>query len=598
MDASTTGALGTWLTRRLPGLVALRSYERAWLRPDLVAGLTVGAMLLPQAMAYAELAGMPASAGFHAALASLVTYAFVGSSRHLGVGPEPGTAVLAATGVGLLAGGDPARYAALMGTLAALVGLLSLAGALLRLGFLAELLSKPVLVGYITGVGLTLLSSQLGKATGVTIRAEGFFGRVGALGARLGEVRPLTLGVCLGTLGVLLALRRFAPKVPGALVGVGLATAASVVLDLPARGVRSVGELSATLPRVHAPALALADLQALLPLSIGITLVGYTDNVLTGRSVGARLGYRIDAGQELAALGVINVASSLVGGFPVSSGASRTAVPASLGSKTQVVSLVAAAFVVLAVLGLGPVLARMPEAALAAVIVSAALAIVDVAGFRRLYQQSKPELGIAIAGTLAVMVLDVLDGVLLAVGASVLLALARIAVPHDAILAHDEGLDGWVDADRYGLAPTRGLLVYRFDAPLFFANATRFRERLGAMLEKNPGREEWVVLDFEGVGEIDVSALDMLEELGSELAAQGLVVAVARANTAVHARLVRARLVEPAGPLRSYATIQGAVRAFAGRSERREGEEGEERGERGEREPGEDGSPGGAAREQ
>jgi SulP family sulfate permease len=567
MERPTVHEHLAWLARRLPGLALLRGYERAWLRPDLVAGLTVGAMLLPQSMAYAELARLPASAGFHAALASLVTYAFVGSSRHLGVGPEPGTAILAATGVGALAGGDPARYVTLMATLAALVGALSLVGALLRLGFLAELLSRPVLVGYITGVGLTLLSSQLGKATGVVITADGFFGRVAALAARLGEVRPLSLGVCLGTLAVVLTLRRLAPKVPGALVGVTLATLASVALDLPSRGVRSVGDVAASLPRLHLPSLGLAELGSLLPLALGIALVGYTDNVLTARSVAARLGYRVDASQELVALGVINVASSLVSGFPVSSGASRTAVPASLGSKTQLVSLVAAGFVVLALLGLGPAMARLPEAALAAVIVAAALAIVDVAGFRRLYQQSKPELAIALAGMLAVMVLDVLGGVLLAVGASVLLALGRIAVPHDAILGHEQGLDGWVDADRYGLEPTRGLLVYRFDAPLFFANATRFRERLGAMLEKNPGREEWVVLDFEGVGEIDVTALDMLEELSGELSEQGMVVAVARANTAVHQRLERAKLAEPEGPLKVFATINAAVRAFEARQE-------------------------------
>ncbi len=554
------------LSRRLPGLALLLRYERAYLRPDLIAGLTVGAMLLPQAMAYAELAGMPPATGFHAALLALVVYALVGSSRHLGVGPEPGTAILAATGVGALAAGDPARYAALMATLAALVGLLCLAGAAARLGFLAELLSKPVLVGYISGVGLTLISSQLAKATGVPIDADSFFPRVAQLFTGLSELRPVTLAVSAGTLAALLLLRRYAPKLPGALIGVTLATLLSVAFDLPSRGLRPIGDVAATLPSLGLPSLGFADLRALLPTALGIALVGYTDNVLTARSVGARMGYRIDANQELAALGAINLSAAASGAFPVSSSASRTAVPAALGSKTQLVSLLAAAFVVASLLGLGSFIALVPQAALAAVILSAGIAIVDVAGFRRLYELSKLELAIAALGMLSVMIFDVLDGVLLAVGASVLLALGRIALPHDAILGHAKSLDGWVEADRYGLEPTVGLLVYRFDAPLFFANANRFRERVAAMLESNPGREEWIVLDFEGIGAIDATAVEALEELEAELRAQGLVVAVARANGPVLDRLARAGLTEPAGKLRVFATINAAVRGFEARA--------------------------------
>ncbi len=559
------GRLPPLLKRLFPGLSVFLSYERSFLRPDLVAGLTVGAMLIPQSMAYAELAGLPPNAGFDAVLFGLLAYALVGSSRHLGVGPEPGTAILAATGVGAIAAGDPARYGSLMATLAGLVAVICLAGALLRLGFLAELLSKPVLVGYITGVGLTLISSQLGKSTGIAIRSDAFFGRVSELVQRAGEIKPATVAVSGGTLALLMLLRRYAPKLPGALIGVGLATLASVLLDLPASGVRVVGHVSAELPTPHLPALSWGDLSKLLPTALGIALVGYTDNVLTARSVGAKMGYRVDANQELGALGVINLCSSISGGFPVSSSASRTAVPAALGSKTQLTSLVAMAFVVLGLVALGPVLARMPEPALAAVVLSAGIAIIDVGGLRRLWDVSKVELAIAAGGALGVMVFDVLNGVLIAVGASVLLAFARIALPHDAILAHAEKLDGWVDADQYGLQPTEGLLIYRFDAPLFFANANRFRERLRLMLEKNPGREEWVVLDFEGIGEVDASALEMLEDLVTELSALSLVLAVARANERALLRLARGGLLEPHGKLRSFPTINAAVRAFRDR---------------------------------
>lgn len=540
----------------------LRGYGAEGVRADIVAGLTVGAMLLPQSMAYAELAKMPASAGFHAVMLALVAYAFVGTSRHLGVGPEPGTAILAATGVAAIAAGDPSRHVALMAVLAAMVGLLCLAASALRLGFVAELLSKPVLVGYITGVGLTLVSSQLGKATGMSVKGDGFFPRLADFGPRALEVRPLTLAVTLATLAALLLMRRFTPRLPAALVAVSLATAASVLFDLPSHGVRSVGAIDASLPRLALPQLRWDDLTALAPTAVGLMLVGYTDNVLTARSVGSRHGYRIDANQELAALGVINLCSSVSGGFPISSSASRTAVPASLGSKSQRVGLVACTFVGLAVLGAGSLLARMPEAALAAVILAAALSIIDLDAFRRLFAVSRKEFAVAVSGALAVMTLDVLNGVLVAVGASAILALGRIAFPHDAVLARADSLDGWVDAEKYGLEPSEGILVYRFDAPLFFANASRFRERLSTVLEENPGREEWVVLDFEGVGEIDTTALDMLEELATELVKNGAVVAVARANARALTRLERARLVEPAGPLRAFPTINGTVRAF------------------------------------
>jgi high affinity sulfate transporter 1 len=544
----------------LPGLRRLA--DTSSLRTDVAGGLTVGAMLVPQGMAYAELAGMPPIAGCYAALLPLLTYAFLGSSRHLGVGPEPGTAILAATGVGVLAGGDPIRYGALMGALALLVGALSLLGWGLRLGFLAELLSKPVLVGYITGVGLTLLASQIGKATALGIAADGPVGQVVELLGRLDEVHVVTLLLFTATVAVQLALRRWAPKLPGALLAVAGATLASVALDLPAAGVAVVGELPGSLPVPSVPDVSGADLRALLPTALGVALVGYTDNVLTGRAIGAKLGYRIDAGQELLALGVANLGAGVLQGFPVSSSASRSAVPASLGTHSPWLHLVSLAALVGALIVLQPALAAMPVAALAAVIVVAGLMILDVAGFRRLWRVSRRELALAVLTAVAVMGIDVLVGVLIAVAASVLLALHRIAVPHDSVLTDSEDLDGWVDAEQYGLAPRHeGLLVYRFDAPLFFANATRFRERLRQMLEEKPGEERWVVLDFEGIGDVDASALEMLEELVEELGRDGVELAVARANVVAGARLEAYGLLQPEGPVHRHATILGAVRA-------------------------------------
>lgn len=549
----------------VPGIAILRRYRREWLAVDLLAGFTVGAMLIPQSMAYAELAGMAPEYGFYAVLGALVVYALVGTSRHLGVGPEPGTAILAATGVAAIAGGDGDRYVALMAGLALVVGAIGIAGAVARLGFLASALSKPVLVGYITGVGLTLLSSQFGPFTGVSISADRFFGRVLELARELGTVEPAILAVGTGTLAFVLFSRWRMPRLPGALIGVGAAAIAVAVVRWGDGTVPLVGAIPQGLPLPGFPEVTMADIGRLLPVAAGIALVGYSDNVLTARSIAARHGYRIDANQELLALGLTNLTSALSQGFPLSSSASRTAVPASLGSKTQVVSLVAAGFVVATLLWIRPLLAEIPRAALAAVIVAAALSIIDIGGYRSLWLVSREEFALAVLAALGVVVFDVLTGVIIAILLSILVALLHIAKPHDAVLGDYPELDGWVEAAAFPEASTeRGLLVYRFDAPLVFMNIERFAERVDRLLDGEPA--EWVVLDCEGVGTLDATAADGLVELAERLQRRGVaLVAVARANEAVLARLRRARLVDPDGPIQVFPTINSAVRGFRSR---------------------------------
>jgi high affinity sulfate transporter 1 len=540
-----------------------RRYRRAWLRADTLAGLTVGAMLVPQCMAYAELAGMPPEAGFHAVLFALPVYALVGTSRHLGIGPEPGTAILAATGVAAIAGGDPRRYAALMAALAVLVGALCIGAALFRLGFIADVLSKPVLVGYITGVGLTLLSSQLEKLTGIPIDADTFFPRVGEFLTDLEGIHAATLALGLVTLGLIMVLRRKAPRVPGALIAVTAATAVSALFDLDEHGIAVVGAIPSGLPRLAWPEVDGGDLGRLLPAALGISLIGYTDNILTSRSIAARLRYRVDANQELAALGAINVTAGLAQGFPISSSASRTAVPASLGSQTQLVGVLAGTFLAASLLLLRPVLAEIPQPALAAVIVAAAISIIDLTGFAALARFSRSELLLAVTATLGVMIFDVLTGVLIAVALSVLVALAKLARPHDAVLGQGVGVDGWVDADAYqGSTTLEGLLVYRFDAPLFFANVGWFRQRLRRAMDRNPGAERWVVIDFEGIGSDDATAVEGLCELVDELHEEGVVVGTARANDIVVGALQRGGVIERIGDENVHATINRAVQAF------------------------------------
>lgn len=535
---------------------------------DVAGGLTVGAMLVPQSMAYAELAGMPPVHGFYAVIGALVVYALFGTSRHLGVGPEPGTAILAATGVGVIAAGDPGRYIVLMAALALLVGAVCVIAAALRLGFVASLLSKPVLVGYITGVGLTLLSSQIASFTGLQISGDRLFPRAVELVNEIEDVHGPTLLLGAATLAVILVLRRVAAQIPGALLGVVGAAVVVAVFGLEDNGIALVGSIPAGLPTPEVPDVSLQDLGRLLPVAAGIALVGFTDNLLTARSIAARdrssKHPKIDANQELLALGLTNVSAGLSQGFPVSSSASRTAVPASLGSSTQLVSVIASVFVVATLTLLRPLLSDIPRPALAAVIMAAAIAIIDVAGFRSLWRLSRAEASLAAVTVLGVVVFDVLVGVVVAVTLSVLVALHRIARPHDAVLGDYPGLDGWVDLDAYPEANTElGLLVYRFDAPLFFGNAERFCERVEQVLADNAGREEWLVLDFEGVGAVDVTSVDALEELTERLHdLQVDVVAVARANEPVLGMLRRASLVSPEGPIAVYPTINSAVRAY------------------------------------
>ncbi len=540
----------------LPQLLRSGAYERSWLRVDALAGLTVAAMLVPQAMAYAELGGLPPSAGFRAALVALPVYVLIGTSRHLGIGPEPGTAILAAAAAVTLAGGDPDRYAALMATIAGLVGAMALVAGVLRLGFVADLLSKPVLVGYITGVGITLLTSQIQAFSGIPIDADNPFVRVRELVTGLDEVDGTTLGIGAGTLAVILLLRRHRPSWPGALLGLAGSMIAVAVLDLDAS---VVGDIEAALPSPDLPDVGWADVRDLLPAAAGVALIGYTDNILTARSIASRQGYEVDADRELLALGAMNAAGSVVGGFPMSSSASRSFVPASLGSRSQLSSVVTlGAVLVLLVVG-RDLLAEIPSAGLAAVIVAAGLAVIDVDGFRRIAGVSRAELAVAAITCVAVIGIDLLVGVLVAVGLSILLTLARVARPHDAILGEGAGLDGWIALDDERANALPGLLVYRFDAPLFFGNAEWFGERVRLAIDQNPGEERTVVLDLEGIGSIDTTAVDALGDLLDELDAEGVIVAVARPNRRVAALLDRSGLTERIGPSRVFPTINAAV---------------------------------------
>jgi high affinity sulfate transporter 1 len=553
-----------------PGLRELRNYRRGWLRGDVLAGVTVAAYLVPQVMAYATVAGLPAVAGLWAALVPLAVYAVLGSSRQLSVGPESTTALMTATALAPLVAGDPARYAVFAAVTALLVGGFCLLGGLLRLGFLADLLSRPVLVGYMTGVAVIMIGGQLGKVTGVAVEGDEFVDQVRSFVAGVGETHWPTVALAAAVLVMLLALGRVAPKFPGALIAVLAATAAAVVFALETRGIRVVGVIPAGLPTPSVPVLPLADLLTLLIPAVGIAVVAFSDNALTARTFAARKGESIDANAELRALGFCNVATGLTHGFPVSSSGSRTALGDAVGSRTQVYSLVALASVV-AVMFLGRgLLENFPTAALGALVVFAALRLIDVAEFRRLGRFRRSELLLALATTAAVLGFGVLNGVLVAIALSILDLLRRVARPHDGVLGLVPGVAGMHDLDDYPDArPVPGLVVYRYDAPLFFANAEDFRERALAAVAENPegvAPIEWFVLNAEANVEVDLTAVDALDQLRRDLEARGIVFALARVKQDLRDLLDAAGLVDKIGDDRIFMTLPTAVEAFQDRA--------------------------------
>ncbi|GAA4712369.1 SulP family inorganic anion transporter [Phytohabitans rumicis] len=545
----------------LPGLAQLRRYQRSWLRGDLLAGLTVAAYLVPQVMAYAGLAGLPPVTGLWAILAPLALYALLGSSRQLSVGPESTTALMTATAVAPLAAGDPGRYAALAATLAVVVGVLCLIAYAVRLGFLADLLSRPILVGYMAGVALIMISGQLGKLTGVPVEGDTFAAELASFVSNLDDMHTATLLFALAVLAFLfLAAWRF-PSLPTPLLAVLLATAAVAMFDLERRGISVVGPIPEGLPTPTLP--DLGDMRDLLLPAVGVLVVGYTDTVLTARSFAERGGYEVDTNQELLALGAANVGAGVLRGFPISSSGSRTALGAAAGSRTQVYSLVALAAVLGVLLLLGPLLERFPTAALGALIVYAAVRLIDVPGFRKLAAFRRTELALAVAACTGVLVFDILYGILVAVGLSVAEMLHRVARPHDAVQGLVPDLAGMHDIDDYPQATTiPGLVVYRYDSPLFFANAEDFRRRALAAVDDQPDPVAWFVLNTEANVEVDSTGLDALDLVRAELTGRGIVFALARVKQDLLDDLTAFGLTASVGADRIFPTLPTAVAAY------------------------------------
>ena len=549
-----------------PGLGQFCHYPRSWLRGDVVAGVTVAAYLVPQVMAYATVAGLPPVAGLWSVLLPLAIYALLGSSRQLSVGPESSTALMTAVALAPLVAGDPARYAALAAALAILVGAACFLAGLARLGFLASLLSRPVLIGYMAGIALIMIGSQLGKISGVPVSGDEFLQEMRSFASSATQVHWPTVVLSAGVLATLLALARWLPRAPGPLIAVLGATTVVAVWSLERHGIGVVGAIPSGLPTPSVPSVSLGDLGGLLVPAGGIAIVAFSDNILSARAFATRKGQEVDADAELRALGVCNVGAGVTQGFPVSSSGSRTALAEAVGSRTQLYSLVMLGAVVVVMLAGRGLLAHFPNAALGALVVFAALRLIDAREFRRLAKFRRSEFVLALATTVAVLTVGVLPGIAAAVSLSILDLLRRVAHAHDSVLGFVPGLAGMHDVEDYPDATlVPGLLVYRYDAPLCFANAEDFRKRALWSVDVSQVPVEWFVLNAEANVEVDLTALDALDQLRAELDRRGIVFAMARVKQDLREALQAAGMLENVGAERIFMTLPTAVEAFKGR---------------------------------
>jgi high affinity sulfate transporter 1 len=551
------------LERWLPGVAAMRRFDRALLSRDLVAGVVLVTLLVPQGMAYAELAGLPPITGLYTTVVCLVAFSLVGSSPVLILGPDSALGPMIAATILPLAGGSQDQAIALAGMLALLVGAITVGAGLARLGFVADLLSSPVRTGYLAGLAVTIFIGQLPKLFGFSTDASGVVDEARAFLQGLDQTNQWALAIGLASLAIILGLKRFSPRTPGILVAVVVSMAASIAFDLSARGVAVIGVLPQGFPLPAIPGVPVGDLPLLAAAAFGITLVAMGDTISTSGAFATRGGYEVDTNQELVGIGSANIATGLFTGFPVTTSGSRTAVAFQSGAKTQLTGLVAAALV-LAMLVLVPGLVQaMPQPVLAAVVIAASLSLLDVAEFARLYRVRKAEFLLACASLLGVAFVGVLAGIIVAVALSILYIFKRVWAPYSAVLGRDPDLPGWHDLQRYPRAePVPGLLMLRWSAPLYFANANQFRDRVRSAVASSDLRPRWVLIAAEPITDVDVTASAMLVDLDDELASEGIVLAFAEVQSSVRDWMIRYGAFAEADRTRSYRSINEAVDAF------------------------------------
>jgi high affinity sulfate transporter 1 len=561
MSGRRAGGLERWV----PGLRTLREYRRAWLVSDLVAGLVLTALLVPVGMGYAQAAGLPPITGLYATIVPLVVYAVLGPSRVMVLGPDSSLAAVIAAVILPLGGDDPETAVALAGALAVLTGLVILVAGVARLGFVTELLSRPVQLGYLYGIAVTILVGQLPRLCGFSIEGRGLLteARDVVQGVADGRVNRAALAVGLTGILVILVLRRLWPKVPGVMVAVVVGIAAVALLDLEAEGVQVVGVLPGGLPTPALPSFDPAALGALFSGALGIALVAVADTTVLSQSLAAQRDETVDPNQELRALGAANLAAGLFQGFAISSSSSRTPVAVAAGARSQLTPLVGAVTIALLLVLAPGALRDLPLPMLAAIVITAAIGLIDVAAVRRLYRVRRSEFVLWLAAFGGVALLGVLVGIFIAILLSLGDFVRRAWRPHDAVLGREDELKGYHDIDRHPSARLiPGLLLYRFDAPLFFANAGWFGRRVRRLVAEAAHPVRWVVVAAEPITDIDTTAADSLRQLLEELRAEQVTLAFAELKGPVKDRLRRYGLFEAVGPDRFFPTVGTAVDGY------------------------------------
>jgi high affinity sulfate transporter 1 len=563
---SNHGRDGMSMFRWVPGLQAVSTYRRQWLVKDIVAGIVLTTLLVPQGMAYAELAGLPPITGLYTSILCLLGYAVFGPSRILVLGPDSSLGpMIAATILPLIvAKGDAKRAVALASLLAIMVAAIMIVAGVAKLGFIADLISKPTMIGYLNGLALTILVGQLPKLFGFKVDAEGLIGEFIAFvkGLANGEAVAAAAAVGIAGIVVILVLGRWLPKVPAVLVMVVLAIASTSVFSLADHGVSLVGVLPKGFPPLTIPHVRLSDLGPLFAGALGIVLVSLADTISTASAFAARTGQEIHGSGEMIGIGAANLAAGFFQGFPVSTSGSRTAVAERAGAKTQLTGVVGAALIILMIVLVPGLFRNLPQPALAAVVITASLSLADIPGTVRLWRQRRVEFLLSVAAFLGVALLGVLPGIAIAVGLSILNVFRRAWWPYDTALGRVEGLEGYHDVHSYPSAQQLpGLVIYRFDAPLFFANAKTFRDEVRRMARADPP-PTWIVIAAEPMTDVDTTASDVLEDLDEALNAQGISLVFAELKDPVRRKIERYGLTRTINPQHFFPTVESAVAAY------------------------------------
>ena len=546
--------------------LGLSSFSREGLTKDIVAGIVLTTLLVPQGMAYAELAGLPPITGLYTSILCLFGYAVVGPSRLLVLGPDSALgSMIAATILPLAgAGGDPERAIALASVLALIVGAIMVLGSVAKLGFIADLISKPTMIGYMNGLALTILVGQLPKLFGFKVDAEGFIGELAGFFKGLADGEAVAASAAVGIAGivVILVLQRWLPKIPAVLVAVVLTIAATSVLGLAEHGVSLVGELPSGFPPLTIPDIRLSDLGPLFAGAVGIALVSLADTISTSSVFAARTGRQIDGNGEMLGIGVANLAAGLFQGFPVSTSGSRTAVAERSGARTQFTGVTGAVLIILMIVFVPGLFRNLPQPVLAAVVITASLSLADIPGTMRLWRQRRAEFLLSIAAFLGVVLLGVLPGIGIAVGLSILNVFRRAWWPYETVLGRVEGLEGYHDRHSYPASrQLPGLVIYRFDAPLFFANAKTFRKEVLRLSRADPP-PVWILIAAEPVTDVDTTASDVLEDLDQTLNDRGISLVFAELKDPVRRKIERYGLTRTIDPGHFFPTVEAAVSAF------------------------------------